>query len=166
MFRTRTLLALIGISAFALAACGDSGDGEGGHGGEHSHGGEGEGGDGEGGGTGGTPSEGGGGGVVELNGCTRETAEDLTAQAAVDLEWTLTHQECVVVAVGTVVTWTGDFSFHPLAGGETGTEDASSPITTSDQTGDSASVTFDAAGEFPYFCTVHSSSMQGVIYVE
>jgi plastocyanin len=156
--RKRTMHKNFGIffvALMAMAACGDS---------------DGSGGTGAAGGSGGEPSAGapaggeGGAPAATVNGCTFETAEAAPA-GPVDLAWALSHQECLIVEVGTTVTWTGDFGFHPLAGGETGTADAASAITTSDQTGASASVTFDVAGDFPYFCEVHLSSMQGVIYV-
>ena len=156
--RIGTMASLFGTLAL-LVACGD--DGSGGSGGGD------DGGAPEGGSSDGGSSDGGSGGApAALNGCTRADAEDMTGMANVMLTWSNPHSECIVVDAGTVVTWTGDFAFHPLAGGETPTVDDASPITMSDQTGDSASVTFDAGGEYPYFCTVHTSAMQGVVYVE
>lgn len=117
--------------------------------------------------TGGSPGTGGDGGAgPEVNGCTRASADDMTGQATVDLTWTLPHQQCFVIDAGTAVTWTGDFVLHPLAGGVTGTPDDGSPITGTDQAGASTSVTFDTAGDYPYYCQVHLGQMQGVIYVE
>lgn len=152
----RSILAMA-VGLLMAVGCGDDSTGGGGSGGSG----------GAGGGDGGSPSDGGSGaGPAEVNGCTLADADDETGSATVDLEWTLTHQECIRVAVGTTVTWTGAFTTHPLKGGESPDIDASSPITESDQTGADASVTFDTAGEFPYFCNVHFGSMQGVIYVE
>lgn len=103
-----------------------------------------------------------------LNGCTLETAEDLTDEDEVDLDWAFPHQRCIRISTGTAVTWTADgttFGSHPLAGGATGTVDQNSPIPATN-TGTTSSATFANAGEFPYFCTIHNGSMQGVVYVE
>jgi len=102
---------------------------------------------------------------VEVNGCVRSEAEDMTGQAEVTLTWTNPHQKCVVVDAGTTIVWDGDFVAHPLSGGENPTEEAG-PITSSDQSGATASVTFASGGDFPYFCGIHFGTMQGVIYVE
>jgi plastocyanin len=169
MLHHRYLPALVTCCVCALAACGDDDGGTSGAGPGTSGTGastssasasstaSGAGGDGTGGnGTGG----------MQINGCSLGAAEDQTGQAQVDLEWTLPHQECLRISVGTTVTWTGTFSFHPLTGGVTPGTDPNSPITGVDQSGGSASVTFDTAGEFPYHCTAHGGSMEGVLYVE
>src|SRR5688572_30383835 len=67
-----------------------------------------------------------------VNDCTPGMAENLTANAAVSVPWTLPHQRCITVAVGATVTWEGDFGAHPLRGGETGELDESNPITSGD----------------------------------
>lgn len=144
MFKHWVLVMAVGL--VSLGACGDdTSDGNGGN----SEGGSNAG--------GGTPD-------TEVNGCKRSAADDRTADAEVELDWTLTHQECIVVAAGTKVTWNGDFLTHPLLGGETPEEDDSSPISASD--GTTSSVIFASPGVFPYFCNAHFDSMQGVIYVE
>ena len=98
------------------------------------------------------------------------TADDQTGSATVDIDWKLSTQECIRVSVGTVVNWNvtapSTFASHPLAGGDVNDGSDPGPITDSDQTGATASVTFETAGEFPFFCEIHLSSMQGVIYVE
>lgn len=104
----------------------------------------------------------GGGEPVLLNGCSPDDVETNVTQ----LEWTFPHQRCISVPVNTTVTWTGDFTFHPLDGGETPTTDATSPITIANPAQGSTSVTFTSAGVYPYFCTIHAASMQGVVYVE
>lgn len=143
-------LACLALGLSLTVGCGDStGSGGSGNGGEAA-GGEGQ---------GGTPVG------EEVNGCTRAAATDMTGMTDITLTWTLTHQQCIVVDAGTRVTWEGDFTTHPLSGGESPTEEAG-PITSTDQSGTTASVTFASAGEFPYFCGIHFSSMQGVIYVE
>ena len=93
-------------------------------------------------------------------------ADDMTGMAAVTLPaWTLGHNACIIVDVGTDVTWEGGFSAHPLAGGEF-PDDAMNFISMSDQSGQSATINFDTAGDYPYFCLVHGTNMAGVIYVQ
>ena len=159
--RTNILSLASALLVFGIA-CGDSGSG-----GSDTGGSGGDGGSGAAGGAGGSGAaggDGGSGGAALVNGCSRGTATE--AAGDVDLTWALTHQECTAIAVGATVTWTGDFVLHPLVGGEAPVEDAGSDISASDQSGASASVTFATAGEYTYFCTIHGTSMQGVIYVE
>jgi plastocyanin len=107
------------------------------------------------------------GGVTPLNGCDGpQDAEDMTGMATVQIAWTLTHQRCILVDVGTTVEWSGNFAFHPLTGGETGNQDAASPITIANPANGVLEVTFADAGEYPYYCMVHLASMQGVVYVQ
>ncbi len=118
--------------------------------------------------------------AASLNNCTFEGAEDLTGSATVTItdsgnDWRVPHQRCIVVDVGTTVTWEGDFGAHPLDGGRgrVGTvpqeEDPSSPIDVAGQGvgagTPSIDVTFSAAGDFGYYCGIHISSMLGVVYV-
>lgn len=76
---------------------------------------------------------------------------------------------CIRIAVGQSVAFTGAFSVHPLSPGVHGNPSAAPPgnpipLTTS---GDRAEVAFPAAGVFPYFCTVHGAAgMTGVVRVE
>lgn len=110
----------------------------------------------------GTPS----GMVDEVHGCTMAGADDMTGTGTVTLPaWTLGHNACIVVDAGTDVTWEGGFSAHPLAGGEFPDDDMNL-ISMSDQSGQSATVTFDTPGDYPYFCLVHGTNMAGVIYVQ
>jgi plastocyanin len=141
-----------------LLACGDSGSG-------------GAGGDAEGGGgsnTGGAPEggapEGGSGGAALVNGCSLATAEDMTGMEPT-LTWDFGHQSCIIVSVGTRVTWEGDQGLHPLVGGVSPTVDAGSPIADAMTAGTTTTVTFDTAGDYPYFCNAHTN-MQGVVYVQ
>ncbi len=109
--------------------------------------------------------------IFVVNGCTELTAQDLTDQATVNIgdvsAWEGGHSACIIVSENTVVTWQGNFSTHPLGGGETPTADANSPITMIDsESGISpVDVTFSNAGAYPYYCLVHKLSMQGVVYV-
>jgi plastocyanin len=117
-------------------------------------------------GGGGAGAQGGGGGDASVNGCTLADATDMTAHNAVELTWSLPHHECTLIAAGTTVTWTGNFAVHPLVGGVTPTTDPASPISTAAPANGQESVVFSQAGDYPYFCTVHLASMEGVIYVQ
>jgi plastocyanin len=99
-----------------------------------------------------------------VNGCTLATAMDMTGMNPT-LTWDFGHQSCIIVSVGATVTWNGSQGLHPLVGGVSPTVDPASPIAAAVANETSASVTFDAAGDFPYFCNVHTD-MQGVVYVQ
>lgn len=120
----------------------------------------------------GEESSGSSGGEMGVNGCTAETAVDMTRQQEVTITdvaaWSIPHQVCITVSPGTDVTFEGNFTFHPLVGGATPTVDAGSPITMlGADSGKSALFTVPAGpGEYPYFCDVHLGTMQGVIYVQ
>jgi len=102
-----------------------------------------------------------------VNGCTLARADDRSGQATVNITWVNPTDDCLLVDAGTTVNWnvSPSFTTHPLAGGETPTDDAGSLISSSDQSGLTASVTFAGIGDFPYFCITHTTSMQGVFYV-
>ncbi|MDH5377603.1 MAG: hypothetical protein OEX00_04710 [Gammaproteobacteria bacterium] len=107
-----------------------------------------------------------------LNGCKSSTSVDLRGTTAVTINatsaWDLSgHQACIIVDVGTTVTWEGNFNNHPLVGGETPTTDAASPITLgSPMSGTNpVPITFTSTGDFPYYCSSHPSTMKGVVYV-
>jgi hypothetical protein len=165
--RIQTYLGMLGAIAamgFVLVACGDD---EGGSSNSSNTGGTGN--------TGGTPGVGGSGGTPGMGGsggnpnvvhsCTLALATDMLGQATVTLPWANPHSSCILVDVGTVVVWDGVFASHPLTGGVSPTN-AMDLISNSDQTGATASVTFDTAGDYPYFCNVHTVTMQGVVYVQ
>ena len=103
------------------------------------------------------------GGDAEVNGCTQASADDMTGTASVTLSWSNPHQQCTRVSAGTTVAFTGDFAAHPMSDGSPGSP-GSGPLTT--DAGAGFSVEFASADVYPYFCTVHLESMQGVIYVE
>lgn len=108
---------------------------------------------------------------VRVNGCTEGSAMDMRGMAAVTITdisaWMTPHSACIIVDAGTSVTWNGSFGPHPLVGGETGTPDTASPITLAGPGAGTTPVTatFASAGVFPYYCTIHLDSMQGVVYV-
>lgn len=72
---------------------------------------------------------------------------------------------CVKVKVGTVVTFTGSFMFHPLQpnGGDTPTPIPA--LTANDPDGGALAVTMSNAGTFGYQCQVHPGIMYGAIQV-
>jgi plastocyanin len=72
--------------------------------------------------------------------------------------------------VGTIVTFSGDFSRHPLVGGKvagtTPTPDSMSPVPMT-SSGMSASATFVKAGDYGFYCSSHfASGMAGAVYVD
>lgn len=112
---------------------------------------------------------------LEAHGCTFETAMDMTGAATVSISdisaWSFDHSACIIVNTGTEVTWTGNFSSHPLEGGVSPNDDATNPIDVAGVVvnamngNNTAEVTFLMAGDYPYFCGIHVDSMQGVVYV-
>jgi plastocyanin len=75
---------------------------------------------------------------------------------------------CLRVARTSTVTFSGDFTMHPLARGIGGTDGNPFPLDVdSVRTGSSHMITFNATGFFPFKCTEHfnSDSMIGVVWV-
>jgi len=109
---------------------------------------------------------------MTIHNCTEALAEDQSGKTDVTITFTAGFAytpPCVKVGKGTTVTFSGDFTTHPLVGGEyasgIATPDPLSPITQTDM-GMSASFTFPEAGTFPFYCNFHASlDMFGVIYV-
>ncbi len=109
-----------------------------------------------------------------LNGCA--TFMDLTAAGAnraIGFAGTAYTPNCITIAVGQSVTFSGDFTMHPLAPGRApsrpatdGASSESTPITAT-PTGTSAMFTFAAAGDYGFYCQIHESlGMYGVIRVQ
>jgi plastocyanin len=130
-----------------------------------------------GGGSGGSPQGGGGaggaggGGDPVVNGCTLAVATDETQNQMPQITWTnpvAPPGKCVLVSAGTEVEWLGNFAIHPLEGGVSPTIDPASPITMASPNGgmNSTKVTFVTPGAYPFFCMVHTATMQGVVYVQ
>ncbi len=118
-------------------------------------------------------SGGGGAGGAGVHGCQAATAVDRTGQATVlinDIDaWDFDHKVCVRVDGGTTVRWEGNFGLHPLDGGVSPTNDATSPIsmgTVQNDGTDFIAVRLATEGDYPYFCGAHFASMSGVIFVE
>jgi plastocyanin len=157
-------------------AGGTAGPGPGSGGSPQGSGGAGVGGSAEGGAAGAGGDGAAGGGSTTLNGCTKASAENETGKGTVAIGdgntppkgWTFGHQRCVRVSKGTKLTWKGDFGFHPLKGGEQGIPakiDPESPISKATPMGGVVTVVIDAAGDYGYLCTNHTT-MKGVVYVE
>jgi plastocyanin len=109
----------------------------------------------------------------QLNGCDLATAADLTGQPAVtvtfaDFAYT---PPCFRVSAGTEVTFSGNFTEHPLVGGQvdgTGSTapDPTSPFTPPTTGGSSRAFPLPSAGAFPFYCDVHAlTGMKGVAFV-
>jgi plastocyanin len=112
-------------------------------------------------------SNGGDGGGSEICGCTEATADDLTAQTTVTVNFGGTlgssyAPKCILVAPGTSVSFEGEFSTHPLSA----TVGSGNPITHT-TSGTTAAFTFTQAGAYGYECDVHAASgMCGAVYVQ
>jgi plastocyanin len=105
--------------------------------------------------------------------CARATATNLKAQGSptVDFEPFQYIPRCVLISAGQTITFTGDFSSHPLVGGTAEgafkTPDPSSPIGTTNG-GISKPVQFTSAGTYPFYCDQHglTYAMTGVVFVD
>lgn len=104
-------------------------------------------------------------GADPVHGCTLETAIDRTGESSINLKWSNPHSKCLIVSPGTTVQWNGNFTSHPLSGGISGNKDFISPISIASDFGGVTSVTFNEPDDYPYFCEIHTSIMNGVIYV-
>jgi plastocyanin len=107
-----------------------------------------------------------------VNGCTREVALDLTSPgadrtiAAVGFAYA---PGCIRIDPGQSVTFTSDFSFHPLRGGTVSAgviqPQAGNPVPATD-VGASIQVVFPTAGDFGFACGRHvASGMMGAVFV-
>ena len=98
--------------------------------------------------------------VAVLAGCTGgEATASPVATTQVDLPKSYRFApESIVVDVGDTVTWTNHDDFtHNV------TFDGDEPLPL--PRGASATRTFDAAGTFPYLCSLHPRDMQGTVIV-
>ena len=109
-----------------------------------------------------------------VNGCSRATANDLTGQSQVAIEFGITGLRytppCIRVDVGTQVTFTGSFLQHPLLGGSvlagTPVADIAGPFVPVTNSGNSRTFGMATAGDFPYYCVAHGfGGMAGAVYV-
>jgi plastocyanin len=103
--------------------------------------------------------------VGTVNMCTTFTDDTTSAAPAImgptDANPAQYTPNCIHIKVGQSVTWTSDFSAHPLeqAGGSSG-----SPIQTT-MMGTTVSFTFSSPGTFGFNCMVHPGIMFGAVEV-
>ncbi len=109
----------------------------------------------------------------QINGCDPATAVDLTGMGSTTVTFggISYTPPCIKVSVGTGVTFDGDFTFHPLMGGEVvagaKVPAGSGPFVPITNTGTTKTFTMSSAGTFPYYCDVHAlSGMTGVVFVQ
>jgi len=96
-----------------------------------------------------------------VNNCNSKDFTDLTAESSVDLTFTqLAYStRCSRVNPGTMISFSGDFSSHPLRGGQIidGTEvpDFGSPIPSVSVGTTTASFLIAPAGVYGFYCAYH-----------
>jgi plastocyanin len=119
--------------------------------------------------------------LPDANGCKQSTAADHTADTAVTIGFGGANgspalgyaPQCIKIASSTKVTFSGDFTIHPLIGGTvlngSASPDSSSPLKSpaSGNTVDfTPGTTAPTGAVFPYYCGNHySAGMMGAIYV-
>lgn len=100
--------------------------------------------------------------VASVNGCTIAPV----GPPEVTFAGTTYTPKCLTVSAGTDVTFTGNFSSHPLLGGVPGAHATSGPFYPVTDTGTTKTVTLSTPGTYPYVCTVHEGAgMTGAIFV-
>jgi plastocyanin len=104
--------------------------------------------------------------AAAINGCTTYT--DMTASGGTIAGPTTAtaaqySPNCVHIKVGQSVTWTSDFTNHPLVP-TSGVGSSGNPITAT-STGSTVTFAFPAAGTFAYNCGIHSTTMLGAVEV-
>lgn len=75
--------------------------------------------------------------------------------------------KCLAISAGQSVTFTGNFSVHPLVPGEYQGDAgaANNPITRTDMGSADTTFQFPAPGLYPYYCDYHAPTMVGVVQV-
>jgi plastocyanin len=76
---------------------------------------------------------------------------------------------CIIVSQNTAVTFTGNFSLHPLRPGEVigGVAIPQGSLILPTSTGTSATFFMEGKGTYPYYCLAHfTSDMFGAIFVQ
>jgi plastocyanin len=147
--------ACVGVMVVVIAGCGSSGGG-GGTGGASGTGGA---------GTGGT----GGGAFQAVAPCNAEGDYSSGATTITFGPTAAYSPKCLKVAPGTAVTFSGDFTVHPLEPSALRGTVTGNPITAT-TTGASKAFTFSSQGFWAYFCSIHGASdsgagMVGVVWV-
>src|SRR6185369_2193347 len=108
-----------------------------------------------------------------VHGCSRMNATNLKAEGAPAVSFSDFQYvpRCMLISAGQTITFNGQFSSHPLVGGQIAgivpTPDPSSPIGFTDS-GTSKPVQFLAAGTFPFYCDQHgvTYAMTGAVFVD
>lgn len=93
---------------------------------------------------------------------------DVPAEERVIVFPTAAYQPpCVAIEAGQTVTWSGNFSSHPLKGGlhKGGPPQPGNPIPTVLSGSTPVEVTFPEAGAWGYFCIAHEPPMSGAVFV-
>lgn len=107
--------------------------------------------------------------VTGLNNCTAQMAVDRTEPIAprnVMFNGGTYTPACLKIKVGQTVTWSGDFTLHPLVPGQFGGGNQPGNPIMATSTGNTMMATFGAAGDFGYYCANHApGGMMGAIYV-
>jgi plastocyanin len=113
-----------------------------------------------------------------VNGCTRASAKNLTGHASVTIHFPSPattfrfSPACVRVSKGTHITWSGEFSVHPLQAGRVNASTGVATVSTTspihhETSGTHATFTFGKTGTFGYYCTRHYRlGMKGAVFVE
>jgi plastocyanin len=96
-----------------------------------------------------------------VHGCSAFT--DISGSPTVTFTSFAYSPRCAQVSAGQTVTFTGDFAFHPI-------QQTCGPVEEiiSTASGGSLAVTFETAGTYGYWCTLHNaggSGMAGAILV-
>lgn len=108
----------------------------------------------------------------QVNGCTVTSSIDMTASASATVTFTnyVYSPKCLKVSPGTIVNFVGNFSSHPLLGGEivdgVRVPATSGPFATVTNSGTMKSFTMSSTGTYPYYCTAHwAGGMIGAVFV-
>jgi plastocyanin len=136
---------------------------------------------GDGGGSGGATGSGGASGsggsgaaFMAISPCTTEASYMAGTAVTFDMGGdTMYTPKCLKVTKGATVTFTskgGDFAMHPLSPSKKRGDTANNPIKAT-STGTMATFTFDKAGFFPYYCTIHGfldsgGMMDGIVWAQ
>jgi len=154
--RPRLSLSLLLAGAVALGCSGSSSTNPSGTGGS--------------GGTGGAGGAGGGGAFTAFAPCNAAT--DYVTGSTINFGGTLGFNydpDCLKVAAGATVTFSGDFVTHPLTPSAMRGDPANNPIVNM-SSGTTASFVFPNPGFYAYLCNFHGSDdgqfMAGVIWVQ
>jgi plastocyanin len=178
-------IALLGIgillASSGLVACDDNNNntgtgGSGGHTGVAGHAGGSTGHAGSGGstgtaGSGGSSVGGAGGGSASFTSVQPcPNMSDYTAGTTISFANFAYSPKCLKVTKGASVTFSGDFTMHPLRPSAKRGITSGNPITAT-STGTSMSFTFSNSGVYAYFCNIHGpaddgTGMEGAIWVE